>query len=196
MRVYSSSQAIHEAFALGFRARGQDIKKMLSMDFKSTRGSRDMNWQHVDKLAAGLIMDALSSLPAHLQDWAVWCHGPRIEEYLPEQGRFFAWLNDDVAIRLLESERAYRPGTAAKVRDVVAYAVLDYRSYTTTGRHEYSVKRICKECGIVQNNWHRDFKTWHDYGWTLCDRLDAKVLPVVGKVVRRINFDPRGAGRF
>ena len=187
MRTNSASVAIHDAFAMEFVGKGRDFSKMLAMDFKSSRGYRDMDWRHVDKAEAGLIMKALSSLPEHQQAWAIWCHGPEVPEFLPDQRRFFSWLNDEIGMRLLESERNYRFATCRKIRDVVAYSVMDYRSFVTNGQNKYPVKKIRKECGILQNNWNRDFKHWYDCGWALCDDLDRRVLPLVGGVLQRIN---------
>ena len=88
MRVSSASEAIHFAYAVGLVGKGRDFAKMVAMDFRSTRGFKDMDWRHVKKGEAGIILDALAGLEDHLQAWAVWCHGPRAPEYLPEQGRF------------------------------------------------------------------------------------------------------------
>ncbi len=190
MQIGSASTAIHDAYAIGFIGKGQDMEKMLSMDFKSSRGFRDMNWHHVDKCEAGLIIAELSRLPVHLQAWAIWCHGPRLPEYMPEQGRFFTWLNDDVGIKLLEQElereKKFSVGQLEKIRTVVACTAMDYQHFAITGQHEFPVSKIQKFSGIQRQNWKRDFQQWHSYAWNLCDELDREVLPLVGGVLGRI----------
>ncbi len=198
MKLHSASQAIHEAYALGFKGKGLDIKKMLSADFKSSRGFKDRNWQHVNECEAGLILLALAELDPHLQAWAVWCHGPRVPEYLPEQGKFFEWLNNDVGIQLLEYELEHRKkpfsdAVCSKIRDVVAYTALDYRHFSAIGKHLYSDSQIQKEAGIHRQNWKRDYQRWQSYAWRLFDELDRMLLPLVGGVVSEIKGSERVA---
>ncbi|WP_257282134.1 hypothetical protein [Endozoicomonas sp. ISHI1] len=191
MQFKSASQAIHDAYALGFKNKGLDVHRMLTADFKSSRGYKDRNWQHVDECESGLILLALAELQPHLQDWAVWCHGPRVAEYLPEQGRFFEWLNQEVGIRLLEYELEYRKkpfseAVSSKIRDVVAYTALNYRHFTTTGQHQYSDSDIQKEASIHRQNWKRDYERWQSYAWRLFDELDRQILPLVAGVVVKL----------
>ena len=76
-----------------------------------------------------------------------------------------------------KSERDYREATKQRIRDVVAYTVMDYRSYMTNGRHLYPTSLIIKKCRIQKQNWRRDFQKWHDSYWTLCDDvLDRQAL--------------------
>ena len=184
MRMYSASHAIHQAFCIDMVCKG--VLDAMSMGFSSVK--KDKGWRHCDEVESGIVQGVLSRLPEHLQAWAVWCHGPRVAEFLPEQGRFFHWLNEDVGIRLLSADRNYRPATCDKIRDVVGYTVMDYRHYTATGEHLYPVKEIRKRCGIQRQNWNRDFADWHEYYWLLCDKaLDRAVLPVVGEALAKIN---------
>ena len=187
MKITGARQAIHEAYALGYKRQGLDIKRMMTLDFRTTFSGHDNGWHHIDELIAGLVIHALSQLPAHQQDWAVWCYGPQLPEYLPEQRRFFTWLHQIIAIALLDSERQYRAATCDKIRSVVASAALEYRIYSIRGERRYSVSHLCLQLSIPRQNWTRDFQPWFDWAWRLFDTLDAAVLSKVSPVVKQVN---------
>ena len=183
MRIHSASHAIQQAYSIDMTN-----KRGLAIDMNFSTVTRDMGWRHCDEVESGIIQAALSRLPDHLQAWAIWCHGPRVPEFLPEQGRFFAWLNDDVAIRLLSTDKNYHAATCDKIRDLVAYTAMDYRHYTATGEHLYPVRVIRKRCGILRQNWKPNFVEFHEHYWQLFDQvLDRTVLSVVAQALDRIN---------
>lgn len=139
-----------------------------------------------DAVEAGMVIAAVESLEEPFQSWAKWAYGPRTEHFLPEQGRFFQWLEQDVSEKLASSERDYRETTRQRIKDVVAYTVLDYRSYVTTGRHIYPSSLIIKKCRIQRQNWKRDFQQWQEDYWGVCDGcLDRRALFPVGRIIYR-----------
>ncbi len=147
------------------------------------------NRQVCDAVEAGMIIAAVEALPEPFRSWAKWAYGPRTEDMLPEQGRFFRWLDQDVTNNFSEIDRVYREATMEKIRDVVAYAVLDYRSYSVNDRHLYPVNLIINRIGIQRQNWKRDFEPWHAYYWRVCDSyLDKTALPAVASVVLRLRY--------
>ncbi len=136
---------------------------------------------------AGMIISAVEGLPEPFKAWAKWAYGPRTEEFLPEQGRFFRWLDQDVTENFESIDRVYREVTREKIRDVVAYTVLNYRSYVINGKQLYPTSLIINRCKIHRQNWKRDFESWHDYYWNLCDTyLDKSALPSVASIVLRL----------
>ncbi|MFK0569910.1 hypothetical protein [Endozoicomonas sp.] len=134
-----------------------------------------------------MIISAVENLEEPFRSWAKWAYGPRTQEYLPEQARFFRWLDQDVRDNFSSIDRVYRGVTKAIIRDVVAYSVMDYRSYVVSERHLYPTSLIINRCKIHRQNWKRDFESWHQYYWNLCDEyLDRSALVVVGGVVARL----------
>ncbi len=150
-------------------------------------GKQNNNHRVADTVEAGMIISVVERLPEPIKSWAVWAYGPRTQDFLPEQARFFRWLDGDVMANVEAIDRVYREATRHKIRDVVAFTVLDYRSYILSERHLYPVSLIINRCRIQRQNWKRDFKPWHDYYWRLCDEyLDRYCLPAVGKVIARL----------
>ena len=186
MKLRSARQAIHDAYALHLTGKSIGIDPREFWQEGSSK-KPDNNRQVCDAVEAGMIIAAVERLEEPYCSWAKWAYGPRVEQTLPEQARFFHWLEQDVMNRLVGMERNYRQATRDKIRDVVAYTVLDYRSYAVTERHRYPVKRIIKRCKIHRGNWQRDFQPWHDHYWNFCDRqLDRTVLIPVARVVHRL----------
>ena len=59
--------------------------------------------------------------------------------------------------------------------------VMDYRSFIISKKHLYPTSLIINRCRIHRQNWQRDFESWHQYCWTLCDEsFDRSALEVVG----------------
>ncbi|WOG28261.1 hypothetical protein [Endozoicomonas sp. 8E] len=86
---------------------------------------------------------------------------------------------------MLESERNYRPATADKIRDVVALTVLNYRHFVSTDQYLYSDREVRKRCGIIRQNWCRDFAVWKHLYLDRCDQLDRVVLTVIADARKR-----------
>ena len=138
-----------------------------------------------------MVIATVESLEEPYSSWVKWAYGPRTAHTLPEQGRFFQWLEQDVMTRLEGMERNVRQATCDKVRDVVAYTVLDYRSYSLNERHLYPVNLIIKRCKIHRGNWKRDFQFWHEFYWNFCDRqLDRTALIPVANTLNRLRYGP------
>jgi hypothetical protein len=136
---------------------------------------------------AGMIISVVEGLGEPFSSWAKWAYGPRTRDFMPEQYRLFRWLDRDVSENFASIDRDYRKATVAKIRDVVAYSILDYRSYVISEQHLYPVSLIINRCGIVRQNWRRDFQPWHRYYWGLCDTyLDRTSLPPVAEAVSRL----------
>ena len=99
-------------------------------------------------------------------------------------GFFFQWLDSSVTENFASIKREYQEATKQKIRGVVAYCVMDYRSYIISGKHFYPVSLIINRCGIIRQNWKRDFESWHLYYWSLCDTyLDKACLSPVAEAV-------------
>ena len=77
------------------------------------------NHQVCHAVEAGLIISAVEGLKEPFKSWAKWAYGPRTQEYLPEQARFFRWLDQDVSDKLASSERKYKEATQRRIRDVL-----------------------------------------------------------------------------
>ena len=187
-------QAIWEAYAIHLTSKGFDV-----LDLGGSTNTASNNALICNAVQAGKVIAVIESLPAHVRAWAVWAYGPRTENFgLSAQGAFFEWLVDDVAIRLLESKRRYGTGAAGKVRDVVAYTVMDYRHKVTIGKHLHTVAGIKKRCGIQHSNWKRDFADWRDCYIAVCDELDRQALRPLGSVLlderRKSALDYCGVG--
>lgn len=145
------------------------------------------NLQVCNAVEAGMIIAAVEGLSEPFQSWAKWAYGPRCENFRPEQGRFFGWLEKDVSENFESIDRVYREVTREKIRDVVAFSVFDYRSFVVNGRNLYPINLIINKCKIHRGNWKRDFEPWHGYYWQLCDTyLDKSALPSVASVVLRL----------
>ena len=172
-------QAIWEAYAIHLTSKGFDVLDQVVSTKTASNGSLICN-----AAQAGKVIAVIERLPEHLRAWAVWAYGPRTKTFgLSAQGAFFEWLIQDVTIRLLESDRQYREATANKIRDVVAYTVMDYRHKVTTGLHLHPVSDIKKRCGIQHGNWKRDFVEWYDDYREVCNQLDRKVLLPLSNVL-------------
>ncbi|UYM16268.1 hypothetical protein [Endozoicomonas euniceicola] len=151
MKFLSARQAIHDAYATNLTSKGFEINPVSFPSSGNTRKqSNDSRICHT--VEAGIVIAAVEGLEEPFRSWAKWAYGPRTQEFLPEQNRFFRWLDEDVARRLGESERQYREVTRQRIRDVVAYTVLDYRSFIISGRHLYPVSEIIKRCRIQRQN--------------------------------------------
>ncbi|WP_257285163.1 bacteriophage antitermination protein Q [Endozoicomonas sp. SESOKO1] len=156
---------------------------------EDTSQKLDTNSMICHAVEAGMIISAVERLDDPFKAWVKWAYGPRTEEFLPEQGRFFRWLDNDVTENFASIDRVYREVTKEKIRDVVAYTVLNYRSFVISGRELYPKNLIINRCKIHRCNWKRDFETWHDYYWNLCDHyLDRLGLPTVASVVLRLKY--------
>ena len=188
MKLRSARQVIHDAYALHLmgNSTGLDPKAF----WREGQAKKPNNNQQVcNAVEAGLVIATVESLAEPYCSWAKWAYGPQTEHTLPEQGRFFQWLEQDVNCRLDSMERDYRQATRHKIRDVVAYTVLDYRSYAVNERHLYPVSQIIKRGKIHRGNWQRDFQPWHEHYWTVCDRqLDRTVLIPVAKTLHRLRY--------
>lgn len=150
-------------------------------------GKNTINNQICHNVEAGKIISVVESLEDPFRSWAKWAYGPRTQEYLPEQRRFFEWLDNDISENFASIDRKYREATQAKIRDMVAYCVMDYRSYILSGNHLYPISLIISKCGIIRQNWKRDFQPWHHYYWCLCDEyLDKASLSAVGALVWKL----------
>ena len=158
--------------------------------YSGDRSDRSNNNASVCHAAeAGMVISTVENLPEPFKSWAKFAYGPRTQEFLPEQAQFFRWLENDVVENFENINRVYRKATKDKIRDVVAYAVLDYRSYSISERHLYPVSLVISRCGIIRQNWNRDFLPWHRYYWNLCDSfLDQTCLPPVAQIVKRLKW--------
>ena len=185
-KAYQRSEKDRERMLSGFAPVGF---------YSEDRSQRqDNNAQVRNAVEAGMIIAAVERLPEPFCSWAKWAYGPRTEDFLPEQGAFFRWLDQDVEDNFASITRVYRKATRGKIRDVVVYAVLDYRSVVVNGRSLYPESLVIKKCQIHRGNWKRDFEAWHGYYWRLCDSyLDSVALPPVARVVHRLNH---GAEKF
>ena len=176
MKFYSARQAIHDAYAIHLTSKGFEVNP-LAFRAGGQSSKLDNDWLICNAVEAGMVITVVEKLEEPFRSWAKWAYGPRTEHFLPEQGRFFDWLEQDVTERLASSERDYREVTKQRIRDVVAYTVLDYRSYAINGRHLYPTNLIIKKCRIQKQNWRRDFLFWQDYYWKLCDEhMDKRSL--------------------
>ena len=147
----------------------------------------DNNQTICNTAEAGVIISAVQSLPEPFQSWAIWAYGPQTEHFKPEQTRFFCWLENDIQNNLEAIQRKYKKPAIQKIRQVVAYTVLNYRAYLVNGTRPYPDSRIVKECRIQRQNWKKDYQSWSRYYWLRCDNyLDAKALRPVGKAVSRL----------
>ena len=184
--------AIHDAYSIQLRSKGFDA-------FEPRIGGTgfDSDYAICDGVMAGRVMALVDALPDLLRHWLVWMYCPAVKatnllqshgirlsvSEHAAQGKVFSWLNDEVGIRLLESDKKYRSATLTKIRDVVAWTVLDYRESICTDKHPYPVSEIKKLCGIAHNNWRRDFACWHQVALDICDALDREALRPVGKML-------------
>ncbi len=176
MKFYSARQAIHDAYAIHLTSKGFEVNP-LAFQAGSQSIKLDNNLLICNAVEAGKVIAAVENLDEPFRSWAKWAYGPRTEHLLPEQRRFFQWLEQDVTDKLAESDRDYRESTQRRIRDVVAYTVLDYRSYVTNGQHLYPTSLIIKKCRIQKQNWKRDFQRWQVDFWELCDvSLDRRAL--------------------
>ena len=183
MKFYSARQAIHDAYAIHLRSKGFDVNQV---SFRSGNGSQKQNndYRICDAVEAGKVIAAVEGLEEPFRSWAKWAYGPRTQEFLPEQARFFEWLDRNVADNFDSIDRDYRKVTKQKIRDVVAYTVLDYRSFSINGQHLYPASLVINRCKIHRQNWKRDFLPWHGHFWNICDEfLDRACLPPVAGVV-------------
>ncbi|MGO0304991.1 bacteriophage antitermination protein Q [Endozoicomonas acroporae] len=183
MKFYSARQAIHDAYAIHLTSKGFEVNP-LAFQAGSQSSKLDNNLLICNTVEAGKVIAAVEKLDEPFRSWAKWAYGPRTEHLLPEQRRFFQWLEQDVTERLAESERDYREVTQQRIRDVVAYTVLDYRSFVTTGQHFYPVSQIIKKCRIHKQNWKRDFSLWNALYWDQCDHFfDSETLRNIAKSI-------------
>ncbi|UYM16217.1 hypothetical protein [Endozoicomonas euniceicola] len=153
--------------------------------YSEDRIGKDCNNHRIcHNVEAGKVISVVESLDEPFRSWAKWAYGPRTQEYLREQRTFFQWLDNDITENFSSIDRKYREVTKQKIRDVVAYCVMDYRSYIISGKHLYPVPLIINRCGIIRQNWKRDFESWHRYYWDLCDEyLDPGCLLALGAVL-------------
>lgn len=176
MKFYSARQAIHDAYAIHLTSKGFEANS-LAFHSGSQSSKLDNNLLICNAVEAGKVIAAVEKLDEPFRSWAKWAYGPRTEHLLPDQRRFFQWLAQDVTERLSGSERGYREATIQRIRDVVAYTVLDYRSYVTNGQHLYPSSLIIKKCRIHRQNWKRDYQPWYESYWIFCDScLDKNSL--------------------
>ncbi len=147
----------------------------------------DINAMICNTAEAGVIISAVESLEEPFQPWAIWAYGPHTQHYKTEQARFFSWLEQDINNNLEAINRRYRKAAIEKIRQVVAYTVLDYQAYLINGTRAYPASKIIRECRIQRQNWTRDFVRWNQYYWNLCDTwLDAMALRPVAKAISRL----------
>ncbi|WP_163372648.1 bacteriophage antitermination protein Q [Endozoicomonas acroporae] len=183
MKFYSARQAIHDAYAIHLTSRGFEVNP-LAFRAGSQSSKLDNNLLICNAVEAGKVIAAVEKLDEPFRSWAKWAYAPRTEHFMPEQGRFFQWLEQDVTEQLAKSGRDYREATKQRIRDVVAYTVLDYRSYVTNGQHLYPSSLIIKKCRIQKQNWKRDFQMWHAKYWNVCDKiLDANTLILLKNLI-------------
>ena len=188
MKLRSARQAVHDAYAVHLtgKSTGIDLREFWE---EGQSKKPDNNQQVCNAVEAGMVIATVESLEEPYSSWVKWAYGPRTVHTLPEQGRFFQWLEQDVMTRLEGMERNVRQATCDKVRDVVAYTVLDYRSYSLNERHLYPVNLIIKRCKIHRGNWKRDFQFWHEFYWNFCDRqLDRTALIPVANTLNRLRY--------
>ena len=176
MKFYSARQAIHDAYAIHLTSKGFEVNPLASrMGSHSIKQENDL--LICNAVEAGKIIAEVEKLDEPFRSWAKWVYAPRTEHFMPEQGRFFQWLEHDVTEKLAKSERDYREATKQRIRDVVAFTVMDYRSYVTNGQHLYPTNLIIKKCRIHRQNWKRDYQPWYESYWLFCDScLDKKSL--------------------
>lgn len=186
MKFISARQAIHDAYATNLIRKGLEINPVcFGAAGKTKKQNNDSRICHT--VEAGIVIAAVEGLDEPFRSWAKWAYGPRTQEFLPEQAFLFQWLEQDINEHFSSIDREYREVTKQKIRDVVTYCVLDYRSYTISGKHLYPVSLIINRCGIIRQNWKRDFESWHRYYWGLCDEfLDRGCLSVVGAVAGKL----------
>lgn len=185
MKFLSARQAIHDAYATNLTGKGLDFNPVSFGAKGRCRQSNDNRICHT--VEAGMVIAVVESLDEPFQSWAKWAYAPRTQEYLPEQARFFQWLDQDVTEQFACIDRDYREATKQRIRDVVAYTVMDYRSFIVSERHLYPTSLIIKHCKIQRQNWQRDFESWHRYYWGLCDgSFDRTALMPVGSVLERL----------
>ena len=188
MKFYSARQAIHDAYAVYLTGKSTGINPRDFLE-ESQLKKPDNNQQVCNAVEAGMVIATVENLEEPYSSWAKWAYGPRTEHALAEQSRFFQWLEQDVMTRLDGLEKNIRQATGDKVRDLVAYTVLDYRSYSVNERHLYPVNLIIKRCKIHRQNWKRDFLSWHQYYWTFCDEhLDRAALIPVSETIKRLKY--------
>ena len=185
MKFISARQAIHDAYATNLTSKGFEVNPVgFRSGSKTNKQNNDNRICHT--VEAGIVIAAVEALEEPFRSWAKWAYGPRTQEFLPEQNCFFRWLDSSVTENFASIDREYRQVTKQKIRDVVAYSVMDYRSYTISGKHLYPVSMIIKRCGIIRQNWKRDFEHWHRYYWRVYnDYLDRSALVTVGEVVEK-----------
>ncbi|WP_419831252.1 hypothetical protein [Endozoicomonas atrinae] len=188
MILLSARQAIHDAYAVHLTGKSYAIDPQEF--WESNQGKNpNINQQICNAVEAGMIISTVEGLDEPYKSWAKWAYAPRTEHHLPDQGRFFEWLDRDVRQNLESIERKYREVTKEKIRDVVAYAVLDYRAFVINEIHLYPVSLIINRCNIQRQNWKRDFEPWHEYYWQFCDQqLDRMALVPVANSVQRLKY--------
>ena len=141
-----------------------------------------------DSVQAGRVIAAVEALPMPMRDWVVWCYGPWGHAFeMNAQASLFGWISEQLDAAITGCQRRYRQVVVGKIRNVVAYTIIDYRHWMATDQHLYSNKAIKKNCRIQHGNWSRDFKQWQLWAHRLSDELDAKALPSVGKVLGGID---------
>ena len=157
MKFYSARQAIHDAYAIHLTSKGFEVNPLASRTGShSIKQGNDL--LICNAVEAGKIIAAVEKLDEPFRSWAKWVYAPRTEQLMPEQGRFFKLLEQDVTEQLVKSERDYREATKQRIRDVVAYTVMDYRSYMTNGRHLYPTSLIIKNAGFRNKTGGEIFK--------------------------------------
>ena len=99
MKFYSARQAIHDAYAIHLTSKGFEVNPLASrMGSHSIKQENDL--LICNAVAAGKIIAAVEKLDEPFRSWAKWVYGPRTEHFMPEQGRFFKWLEQDVTKQL------------------------------------------------------------------------------------------------
>ncbi|MGI9276857.1 MAG: hypothetical protein ACR2PT_18675 [Endozoicomonas sp.] len=167
----SARRAVHDAYAIQLRTSDPELRTVAS---SSRDISADAAWSG---LQAGKIIAAIEAQPVHLGSWLVWAYGPRVSSFeMPAQARVFDWLSAVSQKEINESQRQYRVATQKKIRDVIAWTVMDYRHFQMTEEHLYPVSEIKKRCQIRHANWKRDFQLWFHWTWMLCEQLDQEGL--------------------
>lgn len=175
--ISSARTAINRAYSIQLGS--PDLEQTTSRSTKNNSASLIASG-----IEAGKVIAVVEALPKQLRHWAVWAYGPEAESFsLSAQAGFFKWLVERVDQALANSERQYREATAAKIRDVIAHAVLNHRSRSSNGRDLTPLKEIKRQCGIRPDKWLRDFAPWYSWMLDLCSWLDRKTLPPVGKLL-------------
>ena len=95
MKLLSARQAIHDAYAIHLTGKSYGIDPREFWE-RGQGKVPNINQLICNAAEAGMIISTVEGLDEPYKSWAKWAYGPRTEHHLPDQGRFFEWLDRDV----------------------------------------------------------------------------------------------------